>query len=97
MEDLTTKIRRLRRPELLVTAARQMQSTYSRHRDLGRILGRTPGRGPALVALLDIEAEMEAARVDRARQYSAARHVRLLGALMAEAATANAASEDRVS
>lgn len=82
----------LERPRLLVRAARFTLDDYRRERDLPRLLPSAglaaPGR--AVAPLLAAEAACEAARAAQAATYSAARHVELLAALMAEARLAAA-------
>lgn len=77
----------LRRPRLLVRAARFALDSYDRQRDLGRVLGRASLPGPAAVldALCHSEAEHEQARRRRDATYDAGLHVELLAAIMAEA------------
>lgn len=74
----------LRRPKLLVSAARHGLCDYNRSRDLARILlmPRIPLR--ALESLRDCETEMEDRRLSGDPAYSCLRHVELLIALMAE-------------
>ncbi|MEX5728996.1 hypothetical protein Ga0609869_002349 [Rhodovulum iodosum] len=87
MTDLKTTLGQLRRPRLLVRAARHGLGEYRRDRDLARILhGRRPASPRhALAALVDCEAEIEAARQAGAAGYSPARHVDMLIAMMGEA------------
>lgn len=87
MQDLDSMVSALRRPALLVRAARHGLDDYARHRHLPRLLaGDTPNRpGPALIRLLEAEAAMEARRTAKTADYSIARHIELLIALMGEA------------
>lgn len=77
----------LRRPRLMIRAARLGVDDYRRDRDLRRLLGVNlmPAPAEALPALLAAEAEVETVRRDRGRNYSIARHVELLIAMLAEA------------
>ncbi|WP_244867469.1 DUF6477 family protein [Vannielia litorea] len=77
----------LRRPRLLIRAARLGLSDYSRTRDLKRIMRVTtlPAPTKALRDLMDTEAEMEEGRQSGLSTYSVIRHVEVLIALMAEA------------
>lgn len=77
----------LRRPRILIRAARFGLAEYRRERDLPRLLGEVR---PAAVVdeLLAREAMAEADRARGAAGYSPARHVELLIALIAEAARA---------
>lgn len=82
----------LRRPRLLIRAARFGLGTYRRDRDLCRLLSRSAAPGPqaALALLIDLEARIEEARAARNEPYSTAHHVAVLTALMAEADSAQA-------
>lgn len=87
MQDLLSMIAGLKRPSLLVGAARFGVDDYDRLRSLPRLL-RTAGApkpGPAIVRLLEIETEMNDMRKVNAADYAIARHVELLIALMGEA------------
>ncbi len=87
MQDLLTMIATRHRPPLLVRAARHGIDDYNRTARLPRLLNRpaAPRVGEAIVALLDLETEMEERRVARAADYAIARHVDVLTALMGEA------------
>lgn len=84
MEDLSTRVTRLRRPRLMVEAARLAEASYRRDRDLPRLVGDSPRKGSALMALLEMEAGCEATRRSNRARYRAGRHVAILSALMAE-------------
>lgn len=87
MFDPKTSLSDLRRPRLLVRAARHGLGDYRRERDLARLLDGQRPASPhrALAALVDCEAEIEAARQAGAAGYSPARHVEMLIAMMGEA------------
>ena len=87
MNDITTMLRSLERPALLIRAARLGQEAYVRRRDLTRILRTTrlPGPGAAVMALMDREAELDERRLAGSHAYTIASHVEVLAALMAEA------------
>jgi len=76
---------KLRRPRLLMHAARFGLGDYRRDRDLRRLV--TCGLSPeqTVPSLLILEADMEASRTAGATAYSAARHIDVLVALLAEA------------
>ena len=74
----------LRRPKLLVSAARHGLADYNRSRDLPRILQQYRIPAGALVALQQTEAAMEDRRLAGDPGYSCLRHVDLLIAMMAE-------------
>ncbi|MGR3723954.1 DUF6477 family protein [Abyssibius alkaniclasticus] len=82
MTPIINEIAALRRPKLLIRAARIAARDYCRTRDL-------PGQGARsgiamLNWLLAQEAALNDARQARDAAYSAAEHVRLLAALLAE-------------
>lgn len=80
----------LRRPALLVRAARIGLGGYRRARDLGRILGAPAPHEPgqALPALGALEKDLEARRRSGIGGYQPSAHVAVLTALMAEARAA---------
>lgn len=77
---------RLSRPRLLVRAARIGASLYERERDLHAALPGLVSHRAVVPALAAAEAACDAERRAGAPGYSAARHVKLLAALLAEAA-----------
>ncbi len=81
-----TALNALRRPRLLIRAARFGLTDYNRDRDLKRLMKTsvTPGPAKALDALLAVEAELENTRETGQAAYSVARHIEVLIALMAE-------------
>jgi hypothetical protein len=87
MQDLLSMITRLQRPRLLVRAARFGLDDYDRAQRLPRLLGQpvAPGTGEAVMMLLEIEDEHDRARRNTSPDYSVARHVEVLIALMGEA------------
>ena len=87
MSDLKQKIEDLRRPALLVRAARSGIQDYDRTRDLPRILpeGREPSPVRAVDSLIREEQKLEIARVAADTTYSVMRHVDVLIALIVEA------------
>lgn len=89
MSDLRQILSELRRPRLLMRAARCGQPDYVRARDLRRLLRRhdTPAPAEALVALIGIEAGIEEERQAGGAGYNALRHIEVMIALMAEART----------
>ena len=86
MPELAETLKKLRRPRLLIRAARLGQGDYSRKRDLRRVLRQTtlPAPGAALASLSAEEALLEAARTEGAADYSIGRHIEVLIALLAE-------------
>lgn len=87
MTDVTALLATLRRPRLLIRAARFGLADYNRDRDLKRLmrLPATPHPRAAVDRLISAEAELEACRRSGGAAYSPARHVEVLIALMAEA------------
>lgn len=87
MNDFFTILKDLRRPSLLIRAARHGLTEYRRDRDLKRLMhmGAMPTPDRALRALLAQEAEIEENRQNGNACYSIARHIEVLIALMAEA------------
>ncbi|MDT8326232.1 MAG: DUF6477 family protein [Roseovarius sp.] len=87
MNDILTTLDSLRRPPLLIRAARIGVTEYRRAPHLRRYLGvgTLPRSGAALLQLIEIEAELERDRKTRAAGYSAAHHVDVLIAMMGEA------------
>lgn len=83
MTDVRTLLTDLRRPRLLIRAARFGLADYRRERDLKRLVdGTRPEQ--TVPRLLSEEERMEAERLAGLASYSIARHVELLIALMAE-------------
>lgn len=87
MTDLVQILSGLRRPELLIRAARAGLADYNRGRDLKRLMRvqQVPAPDRALPALLAEEEELEHTRRTGGATYSFARHIDLLIAMMAEA------------
>jgi hypothetical protein len=94
MLDIATRIARLRRPKLLVNAARFGLDDYVRSQHLKRLLKTEilPRPVPAVMQLLDIESIMDEARKTKQATYSVACHVEVLIALMAETQNLRASS-----
>ena len=86
MTDLATILASLRRPKILIRAARAGIVDYRRERDLKRLLRRS-GAAPAhaISSLLDEEGRLEATRTAGEATYNLQRHVAVLTAILAEA------------
>jgi len=86
MTDLIELISALRRPRLLIRAARFGQRDYNRRRDLKRLIAGTdlPGPEAALRVLISEEERLEEERREGLASYSLMRHIEVLIALMAE-------------
>lgn len=87
MQDILSTLQRLRRPRLLIRAARSGVAEYRRDLHLGRVLGgATPRRsGPALMRLIELEAQINEDREIQSASYSLTRHIEVLIAMMGEA------------
>lgn len=86
MTDFRTHLAALSRPRLLVRAARHGLQDYRRDRDLNRLIGAHAGitAEGAMRRLIDAEEDIEATRRAGDADYSIARHIEVLIALMAE-------------
>lgn len=84
MTDLRCLLANLRRPRLLVRAARFGIDEYRRDRDLRRLIDGIMPTEAALPRLAEVEEEMEERRRAGNATYSVSRHVEVLIALMAE-------------
>ncbi len=87
MEDVLTMITRLKRPKLLVRTARHGIENYNRVVHLRRLLKTEilPGPSQAVLRLMELEALVDQQRETKRAEYSVARHVELIMALMCEA------------
>ncbi len=87
MSDLPNRVNALRRPRLLLQAARHGLNDYCRDRTLRRLLRESAAPAPrrAVSILLLAESTLETARIEGDAAYSPARHVETLIALIAEA------------
>lgn len=87
MLDIQSVLRNLKRPNLLVKAARHGLDDYNRNVHLRRILNSEdiPRPGPAIMKMIEIEHHFDEARKEKRATYSVARHVEVLVAIMAEA------------
>ncbi|KAJ56744.1 hypothetical protein ACMU_07345 [Actibacterium mucosum KCTC 23349] len=86
MTDPIQLLNALRRPRLLIRAARFGLADYRRDRDLTRLLGQgaVPAPAQSLDVLLEQEEALEQTRRSGDAGYSIARHVEVLIALIAE-------------
>ena len=85
MSDICTMLARLRRPRLLMRAARLGLGDYSRDRDLRRLVKGTHAPEQTLPSLIQAEEALEATRMSGDAAYSVTRHIEVLIALLAEA------------
>lgn len=86
MLDLKSQLKTLKRPKLLVKAAGFGLKDYRRKTHLKRILGgAVPAKTNAVILqLFDLENHLNMLRKTRDATYSAARHIDVLVALIAE-------------
>ncbi|MQQ07209.1 hypothetical protein GFB49_01955 [Epibacterium sp. SM1979] len=89
MQDLLTRITALKRPRLLMRAARSGQKDYCGVNDLCRILQVTepPKTTAAMIRLLDLENNLNHHRTSGTPGYTYARHIDVLIALLCECET----------
>ncbi|MGL4322260.1 MAG: DUF6477 family protein [Paracoccaceae bacterium] len=85
MHDIFSVLETIRRPRLLMQAARFGISAYRRGRDLRRLIGVEASPAQAVVKLISAEERVEQTRLSGEADYSAADHIELLAALIAEA------------
>ncbi|WP_425101270.1 DUF6477 family protein [Tropicibacter sp. S64] len=87
MKDVLGILSELRRPPLLIRAARIGAQDYRREIHLGRILGTAalPRAGAAAMRLMELEIDLDDRRRRAEAGYSVSHHVEVLAALMGEA------------
>lgn len=85
MTDCHTMLETLRRPRLLMRAARFGLAEYRRERDLRRYVDGPASPEDTVNSLMSVEARLEATRIAGDAAYSVARHIEVLIALLAEA------------
>lgn len=93
MQDVLTMLQHLHRPRLLMRAARIGAEDYRRGAHLPRLLGygNLPRHAQALLRLMEIEAELNAQRMEDDSAYSLLRHIDILIAIVGEARVMQAA------
>ena len=98
MTDLFTMLNQLRRPRLLIQAARAGSEEYRRDPHLRRLFGHglLPKSGEALMRLMDIESELNQQRREGAGSSSLVAHVDVLIAMMGEARLARACEAETI-
>lgn len=86
MTDLLALVTHLKRPRLLIRAARLGQLDYNRDRDLRRLMRMPAAPSPeqALARLLAEEERLEAERREGDAGYNLPRHIEVLIAMIAE-------------
>lgn len=87
MQDIISRLNALHRPQLLMRAARIGAENYRRVTHLRRLLNYStlPRSGPALMQLIDLEADLNAQRKMADAGYSLIRHVEVIIAMIGEA------------
>jgi hypothetical protein len=85
MSDPRSLLATLRRPRLLMRAARFGLGEYRRERDLRRFVSGPASSEATVTSLISVEARLEETRVAGDAAYSVARHIEVLIALLAEA------------
>ena len=85
MTDCRTLLASLRRPRLLMRAARFGLGEYRRERDLRRYVAGAASPEDTVTSLMTVEARLEATRLNGDVTYSVARHIEVLIALLSEA------------
>lgn len=85
MTDFRTFLADLRRPALLIRAARFGLIDYRRDRDLRRLIAQELPPLAAMTRLIEVEQELESIRRKGDASYSVNRHVDVLIALLGEA------------
>lgn len=96
MQDILSMLNVLKRPRLLIRAARIGAEDYRRAAHLPRLLGygQLPRHGSALMRLMDIEAELNSLRLREDSSYSLLRHIDVLIAIIGESRILRAARID---
>jgi hypothetical protein len=84
MSDIQTLLANLRRPKLLIRAARFGLVDYRRDRDLRRLLGQITSPDLAVARLISAEEMLEEDRCSGNVAYSVTRHIDILIALICE-------------
>jgi hypothetical protein len=85
MSDFRMILANLRRPRLLMNAARFGLGDYRRERDLRRLVRCGLSPMETVPSLISVEAELEETRLAGDASYSVTRHIEVLIALLAEA------------
>ena len=84
MTDFRALLADLRRPRLLIRAARCGVDDYRRDRDLRRLIDGTMSPDRALPRLMHEEKQLEEIRLSGDAEYSVSRHIEVLIAVLGE-------------
>ncbi|MDC0343505.1 MAG: DUF6477 family protein [Aestuariivita sp.] len=97
MQDVLGMMDRLRRPPLLIRAARMGAEDYNRDSHLQRVLGygQLPRSADALIRLMQTEAVLNDKRKAGDAAYSLIKHLDLLIAMVGEARVLRASQQGR--
>jgi hypothetical protein len=87
MTDTFAVLETIRRPRLLMQAARHGLAAYRRKVDLRRLIGLETTPQQAIEKLINAEGRVEQSRLSGEADYSARHHVELLAATIAEASS----------
>jgi hypothetical protein len=85
MSDFAALLKAVRRPKILIRAARAGVVDYRRERDLKKLLRTAQPSRQAIFSLLAEESRLETTRASGGATYSLQRHVAILTAIIAEA------------
>ena len=87
MQHCLTRLAQLKRPRIMMRAARIGAQDYRRNVHLPRILGpaQMPSHGDAITRLLELEDELNTRRTGDGVSYPMLRHLDVMIALVAEA------------
>ncbi|MDX1781383.1 MAG: DUF6477 family protein [Thalassovita sp.] len=97
MTDVFGLLSQIKRPGLLIRAARSGVDDYNHNAHLPRLLPSEilPRGGEALIRLIEIENDLNRERLQNSAGYSCARHVEVLIAIMGETRLLRAAPGKR--
>ncbi len=98
MQDVLTMLSQLRRPRLLMRAARIGAEDYRRTVHLPRLLGHSilPRHGATLMRLIELEDALNDQRLNEDAAYSLLKHIDLLIAIVGEARTMKSAQTQQI-
>lgn len=85
MSDFAALLKAIRRPKILIRAARAGVVDYRRERDLKKLLRSAAAPQQAIDSLLAEENRLESTRTSGGATYNIQRHVAVLTAIIAEA------------
>ena len=93
MQDILSMLAALRRPRLLMRAARIGAEDYRRTVHLPRLLGygQVPRHGAALLRLVEIEQDLNKQRIENEAAYNLLRHIDVMIAIVGESRIMRAA------